>query len=135
METWQEAACYIRVSTEDQTEYSPEAQHRALEHYARQHQLTISPEHVYIDAGISGRRAETRPAFMAMIAAAKKRPPPFSVILVHKFDRFARNREDSIVYKSMLRSASCQYHRTPGRRQNEPDFRSHAGGYGGILLD
>ena len=103
METWQEAACYIRVSTEDQTEYSPEAQHRALEHYARQHQLTISPEHVYIDAGISGRRAETRPAFMAMIAAAKKRPPPFSVILVHKFDRFARNREDSIVYKSMLR--------------------------------
>lgn len=95
METWQEAACYIRVSTEDQTEYSPEAQHRALEHYARQHQLTISPEHVYIDAGISGRRAETRPAFMAMIAAAKKRPPPFSVILVHKFDRFARNREDS----------------------------------------
>ena len=63
METWQEAACYIRVSTEDQTEYSPEAQHRALEHYARQHQLTISPEHVYIDAGISGRRAETRPAF------------------------------------------------------------------------
>ena len=103
METWQEAACYIRVSTEDQTEYSPEAQRRALEHYARQHQLTISPEHVYIDAGISGRRAETRPAFMAMIAAAKKRPPPFSVILVHKFDRFARNREDSIVYKSMLR--------------------------------
>lgn len=103
METWQEAACYIRVSTEDQTEYSPEAQHRALEHYARQHKLTISPEHVYIDAGISGRRAETRPAFMAMIAAAKKRPPPFSVILVHKFDRFARNREDSIVYKSMLR--------------------------------
>lgn len=82
METWQEAACYIRVSTEDQTEYSPEAQRRALEHYARQHQLTISPEHVYIDAGISGRRAETRPAFMAMIAAAKKRPPPFSVILV-----------------------------------------------------
>lgn len=54
METWQEAACYIRVSTEDQTEYSPEAQRRALEHYARQHQLTISPEHVYIDAGISG---------------------------------------------------------------------------------
>ena len=36
METWQEAACYIRVSTEDQTEYSPEAQHRALEQDAAQ---------------------------------------------------------------------------------------------------
>ncbi len=97
------AACYIRVSTEEQTEYSPEAQRRALERYASQHKLSIRPEHVYVDAGISGRRAETRPAFMAMIAAAKEKPPPFSVILVHRFDRFARSREDSIVYKSMLR--------------------------------
>lgn len=103
MEALQNAACYIRVSTEEQTEYSPEAQRRALDRYAQQHHLVIQPEHVYLDAGISGRKAETRPAFMAMIAAAKKKPPPFSVILVHKFDRFARNREDSIVYKSMLR--------------------------------
>ena len=97
------AACYIRVSTEDQTEYSPDAQRKALEAYARQHGMTIDPAHVYIDAGISGRKAVTRPAFMEMIGAAKRRPPPFSVILVHKLDRFARNREDSIVYKSMLR--------------------------------
>ena len=97
------AACYIRVSTEDQTEYSPAAQRKAMEGYAAQHGMTILPGHVYIDAGISGRKASTRPAFMAMIAAAKHAPPPFSVILVHKFDRFARNREDSIVYKSMLR--------------------------------
>ena len=97
------AACYIRVSTEDQTEYSPVAQRKALESYARQHGMTIDPAHVYIDAGISGRKAVTRPAFMEMIGAAKRKPPPFSVILVHKLDRFARNREDSIVYKSMLR--------------------------------
>lgn len=97
------AACYIRVSTEEQTEYSPEAQRRALDRYAQQHGMTLLPDHIYLDAGISGRRAETRPAFMAMIAAAKQKPPPFTVILVHKFDRFARNREDSIVYKSMLR--------------------------------
>lgn len=97
------AACYIRVSTEDQTEYSPEAQRKALENYAAQHGMSIDPSRIYLDAGISGRRAATRPAFMAMIAAAKSRPPPFSVILVHKLDRFARSREDSIVYKSMLR--------------------------------
>ena len=97
------AACYIRVSTEEQVEYSPDAQRRALEKYAREHRLSLAPEHIYIDAGLSGRRAETRPAFMSMIAAAKEKPPPFSVILVHKFDRFARNREDSVVYKSMLR--------------------------------
>ena len=97
------AACYIRVSTEEQTEYSPDAQQRALVRYAQQHQMTIVPEHIYLDAGLSGRRAETRPAFMAMIAAAKSRPAPFDCILVHRFDRFARSREDSIVYKSMLR--------------------------------
>lgn len=97
------AACYIRVSTEEQTEFSPDAQQRALSNYARQHGLTILPEHIYIDAGLSGRRAETRPAFMAMIAAAKRKPPPFDCILVHRFDRFARSREDSIVYKSILR--------------------------------
>ncbi len=38
-----------------------------------------------------------------MIALAKKKPKPFDVILIHKTDRFARNREDSIIYKSLLR--------------------------------
>lgn len=103
METSLRAACYIRVSTEDQTEYSPDAQRKALESYAEQHGMTIDPKHIYVDAGISGRKASARPAFMAMIAAAKRKPPPFDLILVHKLDRFARNREDSIVYKSMLR--------------------------------
>ena len=103
METSLRAACYIRVSTEDQTEYSPDAQRKALESYAEQHGMTIDPKHIYVDAGISGRKASARPAFMAMIAAAKRKPPPFDLILVYKLDRFARNREDSIVYKSMLR--------------------------------
>ena len=34
---------------------------------------------------------------------AKRQPKPFDVILVWKYSRFARNREDSVVYKSMLR--------------------------------
>jgi DNA invertase Pin-like site-specific DNA recombinase len=38
-----------------------------------------------------------------MIATAKSKPTPFEVILVHKFDRFARSREDSVVYKSLLK--------------------------------
>jgi DNA invertase Pin-like site-specific DNA recombinase len=38
-----------------------------------------------------------------MIAQAKTKPRPFDVILVHKFDRFARSREDSVVYKSLLK--------------------------------
>ena len=39
-----------------------------------------------------------------MIKRLNQPQKPFDVILVHKFDRFARNREDSVVYKSLLRS-------------------------------
>ena len=97
------AAAYIRVSTEDQAEYSPAAQLRLIRAWAENNGFVISPEHIYVDEGISGRRAEKRPAFMRMIAAAKRKPAPFDAILVHRFDRFARSREDSVVYKSMLR--------------------------------
>ena len=38
-----------------------------------------------------------------MISTAKSNPSPFDVILVWKFSRFARNQEESIVYKSLLR--------------------------------
>jgi len=91
------------VSTDDQTEYSPDAQLKALKHYAQQNNIILTKEHIYIDEGISGRKADKRPAFQLMIATAKSKPKPFDVILVHKFDRFARSREDSVVYKSLLK--------------------------------
>ncbi len=97
------AAAYIRVSTDDQTEYSPDAQKKALQRYAKANNMTLLNDYIYVDEGISGRKAEKRPAFMRMIADAKRKNKPFDVILVHKFDRFARNREDSVVYKSLLR--------------------------------
>lgn len=99
----QRGALYIRVSTEDQIEFSPDAQKRALLEYAEQQHISIAKEHIFIDEGISGRSAEKRPAFLKMIALAKSRPKPFELILVHKFDRFSRSREDSVVYKSLLR--------------------------------
>jgi len=100
---WQSGACYIRVSTDDQTEFSPDAQLRALKEYAHKNNILLSKEHIFLDEGISGRKADKRPEFMRMIAAAKSKPRPFDVILVHKFDRFARSREDSVVYKSLLK--------------------------------
>lgn len=100
---WQNGACYIRVSTDDQTEFSPDAQLKAIKSYAKKNNITLVKNHIYIDEGISGKKAEKRPAFMEMIATAKTKPKPFDVILVHKFDRFARSREDSVVYKSLLK--------------------------------
>ncbi len=103
MENITRAAAYIRVSTDDQTEYSPAAQLRAIEDYAAKNGMRV--EKVYTDEGISGRTAKKRPAFMEMVGEAKRSRSSraFDVILVHKFDRFSRNREESIVYKSMLR--------------------------------
>lgn len=96
-------AAYIRVSTEDQLDYSPESQIKAIREYAERHNIIIPDKFVYTDEGISGRKAAKRPSFQKMISAAKQTPSPFQIILVWKFSRFARNREDSIIYKSMLR--------------------------------
>lgn len=97
------AAAYLRVSTNEQAEFSPDAQLSAIREFAKRNGYIILPEHVFIDEGISGRKAEKRPAFMKMVAYAKQKPAPFDMILVHKIDRFARSREDSVVYKSLLR--------------------------------
>jgi len=102
MQTEKTAAAYIRVSTDDQTELSPDSQLKEIRKYAASHNVELLEEHVYIEA-VSGRSAAKRPEFNRMIAVAKGKPAPFDVILVWKFSRFARNREDSIVYKSMLR--------------------------------
>ncbi len=97
------AAVYIRVSTDDQTEYSPDAQLREVKKYAAAHGLTIDEKHIYIDDGISGRKTKKRTAFNKMIGIAKAEPKPFDVILLWKSSRFARNRVDSVIYKAMLR--------------------------------
>ena len=97
------AAAYIRVSTEDQTELSPDSQLSVIRDYARKNEYIIAEEHIYIDAGISGRHVKNRPAFNQMIAAAKAKDHPFDTILIWKFSRFARNQEESIVYKAALR--------------------------------
>ncbi len=97
------AGCYIRVSTEEQAEFSPPSQLREMRDYAKKNNMQILNNHIYIDEGISGRSSD-RPAFQRMIAAAKSGERPFDVLLLYKFSRFARNREDSVVYKSILRN-------------------------------
>ncbi len=97
------AALYIRVSTDDQTEYSPDSQIKLCYKYAKEHNIEVLKEHIYEEDGISGTNVEKRTSFKRMIATAKKKPKPFDVILIYSFSRFARNREDSIMYKSLLR--------------------------------
>lgn len=95
-------ALYIRVSTHSQDELSPDAQKRLLLDYAKANDILVSNEYIFIES-ISGRKAEKRVEFQKMISLAKTKPAPFQTILIWKFSRFARNQEESIVYKSLLR--------------------------------
>ena len=97
-------AAYIRVSTDDQTEYSPDSQVKLILDYAKTHGIIVPEEYVFREnEGVSGRKADRRPEFQRMVSMAKSTDHPFDVILVWKFSRFARNQEESIVYKSLLR--------------------------------
>lgn len=95
-------ALYIRVSTEDQAELSPDAQKRLLLDFAQKNHIIISNEFIFSES-VSGRHVQKRPEFQRMIAIAKQPSHPIDVILVWKYSRFARNQEESIVYKSMLK--------------------------------
>ncbi len=104
--TLKNACAYIRVSTDKQEELSPDAQKRLIIDYCKKNSYTITNENIFIENGISGKKADKRPEFKRMIALAKSKEHPFDVILVWKFSRFARNQEESIVYKSMLKKAN-----------------------------
>lgn len=97
------AAAYIRVSDERQDEYSPDSQLKKIREYAAKEGYYIPDEYVFYDDGISGRTAKKRGDFNRMIGMAKEKDHPFETIFVWKFSRFARNQEEAMVYKNLLR--------------------------------
>lgn len=102
------AAAYVRVSTDDQLEYSPDSQIKLILDYAKRNDLILPGDFIFQDDGISGKNAKKRPNFNKMIALAKSEEHPIDVILVWKFSRFARNQEESIVYKNLLRKKGVE---------------------------
>jgi DNA invertase Pin-like site-specific DNA recombinase len=79
------AAIYARVSTANSGQ-SPEMQLRELREHAQRRGWEISCE--YVDEGISGAK-DRRPALDRLMADAHRRK--FDVVLVWRFDRFARS--------------------------------------------
>ena len=99
-------ALYARVSSDRQdVDLSISAQLKALRDYASRNGFIVVKE--YIDEAESGRSID-RPGFKQMIAAARQKNRPFDAILVGKLSRFARSREDSIVFKALLRKHGVQ---------------------------
>ncbi|MBM3118896.1 MAG: recombinase family protein [Chloroflexi bacterium] len=94
---------YARVSTEEQAEkdLSIPFHLERCRYYAQGKGWEVVKE--FVDAGESAR-TDKRPDFQKMIAAARNKE--FDVILAHKFDRFARNDYDFIVYEKELEDLS-----------------------------
>ncbi len=92
-------AAYLRVSSEEQIgNFSIDAQRRAIQTWVQARGGRLVK--IYVDEGKSARTSE-RPAFVQMRRDARK--GKFDALVVHKFDRFARNRTDALAIKSLLR--------------------------------
>jgi DNA invertase Pin-like site-specific DNA recombinase len=91
----QRAALYCRVSTDSQ---STDNQLLDLRRYAADRGWTIQAEHV--DHGVSGTK-ESRPALDRLMEAARKRQ--IDVVLVWRFDRFARSVKHLVLALDELR--------------------------------
>lgn len=93
------AVIYARVSsTLQDIENSIQAQTKACKDFADSKGMEVIE--MYLDRGESGKISQ-RPEFLRMIADAKKRK--FGTILIHKLDRFSRNRDDAVTYKALLK--------------------------------
>ena len=79
------AAIYARVSTSNNGQ-SPEMQLREIGEYCERRGWAVAGE--YVDVGISGTK-EKRPELDRLMADAHRRR--FDVVIVWKFDRFARS--------------------------------------------
>ena len=97
------AVIYARFSTDKQREESIEAQERACREYAAAHGYSISA--VYADRAASGK-TDRRPDFQRMMRDAKSQR--FDVVLVHKYNRFARRMSDHVRYEDKLNSYGIQ---------------------------
>lgn len=101
-----EVVLYARVSSDSQdVDLSISSQLKAMREFAKKNGHQVVKE--FVDEAESGRTS-ARPAFREMIALARRPNKPFSAILVWKYSRFARSREDSILYKAMLKKAGVQ---------------------------
>lgn len=89
---------YARYSCSGQREESIEGQLKACHKYAKENNYKIINE--YIDRASTGRN-DNRPQFKKMIADSEK--GAFQAILLYQFDRFARDRYLSAMYKKQLK--------------------------------
>ena len=96
-------AIYCRVSTEDQ---SIDHQLNSLLDYAKAREFEVNSQFQYCDVGISGSK-ENRPQLDRLMDDARKRK--FDIVLVWKFDRFARSSKQLALALDEFRSLGIEF--------------------------
>ena len=91
------AVAYARYSSDNQRQESIDAQVRAIKEYCKKNEIFLV--HTYVDEAVSAT-SDQREEFLRMVEDAKK--GVFQLCIVHKLDRFARNRYDSAFYRREL---------------------------------
>ena len=91
------AVIYARYSSDSQTEQSIEGQVRVCKQFAEKNDLLVVDQ--YIDRATTGMN-DNRAAFQQMLRDSKRRQ--WSVVIVYKLDRFARNKYESVVNRKKL---------------------------------
>ena len=115
-------ALYARVSSEAQdVSLSISAQLKALREYAERNGHVVIRE--FVDEAETGRSISKRLAFREMVSLARSPIKPLDAIFVWKYSRFARNRADSIVYKTLLRKHGVQVISITEPADNSPTGR------------
>lgn len=104
MKTIKTGVIYARFSSDNQRDESIDAQIRACKEYAERSEIELV-DIIYTDRAKSAT-SDRRPEFQQMIKDAEK--GKFDCIIVHKLDRFSRNKYDSAMYKSKLKKYGVQ---------------------------
>ena len=92
------AAVYARYSSDNQREESIDAQIRAINEYTKREGINVVK--IYADEAKSAT-TDQRPQFLQMMEDATA--GLFDYVVVHKLDRFSRDRYDAAFYKRHLR--------------------------------
>jgi DNA invertase Pin-like site-specific DNA recombinase len=95
---------YIRVSTTMQSEdgVSLQNQRERVEGWAKANGLTVAE--VFTDAGISGKRADNRPALLEALDAVSKAK---GILVVYSLSRMSRSVKDAITISERLDKAGA----------------------------
>lgn len=109
-------AQYARFSSDNQRSESIDAQIRAMNQFCKQNRWQVVA--TYTDEARSAT-TDNRPQFQQMISDSSK--GIFDIVLVHKLDRFSRDRYDSAIYKKRLKKNSVKLCSVLERMDDSPE--------------